>query len=51
MANFLLDKFDDALWLRVKHRALNDGVSLRALVLALLKLYASGEVKLPKDKK
>lgn len=50
MANFLLDKFDDALWLRVKHRAMNDGLSLRKLALILFTMYADG-LKLPKDKK
>lgn len=46
MANFALQKFDDDLWFRVKRRALEDRLSLKDAVLALLKLYAAGKVKL-----
>ncbi len=44
MANFILRKFSDELWTRVKVRADADGLSLRALVLALLRGYADGEI-------
>ena len=50
MANFLLDKFDDDLWQRVKERAVRDQLSLRALALILFQMYADG-LKLPKEKK
>jgi plasmid stability protein len=44
MAVFILRKFSDDLWARVKVRAEADGLSLRALVLAMLRGYAEGEI-------
>jgi plasmid stability protein len=44
MANFILRKFSDELWARVKVRAESDGLSLRGVVLALLRGYADGEI-------
>lgn len=42
MANFILRKFDDSLWQRVKVRAVTEQMSLRGVVLALLAMYADG---------
>jgi len=42
MANFILRKFDDTLWSRVKTRAASEGRSLRWIVLKLLEMYADG---------
>lgn len=46
MANFILRKFDDALWEKVKARAATEGRSLRFIVLRLLELYATKKVNL-----
>lgn len=46
MANFILRKFDDALWAKVKARADKEGRSLRFIVLRLLELYATRKVDL-----
>lgn len=49
MATFILRKFDDKLWQRVKHRAVSEGRSLRWVVLKLIEMYADGlEVKVKK---
>lgn len=42
MANFILRKFDDALWHKVKVRAVTERMSLRSVILALLQMYAEG---------
>lgn len=44
MSSFILRKIDPALWERVKGRANGDGLSLRGVVLALLRGYADGEI-------
>jgi hypothetical protein len=49
VASYLLRKFDDGLWHRVKRRALEDRISLRALGLKLFQMYADG-LKLTKEK-
>jgi hypothetical protein len=46
MANFILRKFDDKLWEKVKKRAESEGRSLRFIVLRLLELYATRKVDL-----
>ena len=49
MANFILRKFDDDLWQKVKVRAVTEQMSLRSVVLALLQMYAEG-LKLKRQK-
>ena len=40
---YLLDKIPAAFWLRVKAKARREGVSLRALILGLLRQWLDGE--------
>lgn len=42
MASYTMRTIDDALWRRVKTRAVSEGVSLKDVVVALLRMYADG---------
>jgi hypothetical protein len=44
--NYLLRDIDVHLWQRVKTRAHADGLRLRAVILALLRSYASGAIRI-----
>lgn len=44
MPSYILRTIDADLWERVKARSAEDGIPLRAIILALLELYASGKV-------
>ena len=44
MANFILRKFDDKLWQKVKVRAVTEQLSLREVALRLLAKYAENKV-------
>lgn len=44
MPSYILRTIDDSLWARVKARADADGLALRAIILALLEMYAAGKV-------
>ena len=44
MPAYLLRSIDAKLWGRVKARAEKDVIPLRAIILALLELYAAGKV-------
>lgn len=46
MSSYILRTIDPDLWARVKARSQADGIPLRAVILKLLVLYASGEVRL-----
>ena len=48
MATYILRTIDPVLWDRVKARAGIEGWPLRALILALLKGYADGTLKVSK---
>ncbi len=44
MSSFILRKIDPDLWVRVKVRATADGMTLKGVLLALLRGYAAGEI-------
>lgn len=44
MAAYILRKIEDDLWTRVKARSLEDNIPLRAIIVALLTMYAEGKV-------
>lgn len=44
MPSYILRTIDPELWVKVKQRAEKDGLPLRALILALLRGYAEGEI-------
>lgn len=44
MPSYILRTIDPDLWARVKTRAESDGIPLRAIILALLEMYADGKV-------
>lgn len=44
MPSYILRTIDPDLWARVKTRSEADQIPLRAIILALLELYASGKV-------
>jgi len=44
MANYILRKFDDALYAQFKARAKAEGRGLRWVMLELIRLYAEGRV-------
>lgn len=44
MPSYIIRKLDDGLWKRVKARAASDELPLRAVLVALVKLYAEGRV-------
>lgn len=46
MPNYILRDIDPGLWARLKARAVADGMSLKAVFLALLERYASGDITL-----
>lgn len=41
---YLLRDIDEKLWARVKARATDDGLSLRMLLMIILRAYADGEI-------
>ncbi len=43
---YLLRDIDEKLWKRVKARAEGDGLSLRMLIVLLLRAYADGDVSI-----
>lgn len=46
MPSYILRTIDPALWADVKTRADSDGLPLRQVILALLRHYADGKVRL-----
>ena len=44
MANFILRKFDDKLWQKVKVRAVTEQISLREVAIRLFTKYAEKKV-------
>lgn len=44
MANYILRKIDDKLWAKVKKKAADDNMPLRAVILGLLGMYVAGLV-------
>lgn len=46
MASYILRTIDPDLWTRVKARSEADGIPLRAIILALLEMYAAGKINI-----
>ncbi len=46
MSSYILRTIDPNLWIAVKARAAVDGLPLRALILALLRGYAAGDISI-----
>lgn len=44
MPSYILRNIDESLWARVKARSEADNIPLRAIILALLEMYADGKV-------
>lgn len=44
MPSYILRTIDPELWERVKARSVEDGVTLRNIILALLEMYADGKI-------
>lgn len=44
MPSYILRTIDPDLWSRVKTRAESDQIPMRAIILALLEMYASGKI-------
>jgi hypothetical protein len=44
MPSYILRNYDEKLWARVKKRAEADDLPLKAIIVALLELYADGKV-------
>ena len=45
--NYILRDIDPGLWKRAKARATRDGLTLRAVIFALLRSYVAGDVTIP----
>ena len=44
MPDYLLRTIDPKLWARVKARSKGEGISLRAIIMKLMALYADGKI-------
>lgn len=44
MPSYILRNIDPDLWERVKARSAEDDIALRAIILALLEMYAAGKI-------
>ena len=50
MPSYILRTIDPDLWARFKARAEQDGIPMRALILKLIALYASGKIQVTASK-
>lgn len=49
MPSYILRTIDPDLWARVKARSEADGIPMRAIILKLLEMYASGRIDIKAD--